>query len=88
MTISLVGFALGWLAGRAQAFAKHKWIGKLGPRRSLGAVTAYVMTNIIENNCVPLYEGQQEGRFSCIVLSNCRRFFLELSHTPPKTERT
>ena len=50
------------------------------------------MTKTVQNNLVLMYEGQlqeyyltQDGQFSYVVLSDCKRFFLDFNTKPPMT---
>lgn len=98
----LVTALIGLGAGRAVSFAvsrglfpflvTHKWINQVQRSMKTGLVTAYVMTNTIENNRVLMYKGilaefyqQREGRFEYVVLKSCSRYFMTFDQASPKT---
>ncbi len=93
---------VGWAAGCALSLAvsrghlpflvTHKWINQVRRSMKTGLVTAYVMTNAVENNRVLMYKGilaefyqQREGKFEYIVLKSCSRYFMSFDQASPKT---
>lgn len=95
---ALVGFVAGWLVSRlAQRgylpfLVTHKWISQVRRSMKTGLVTAYVMTNTVENNKVLMYKGilaefyqQKEGKFEYVVLKSCSRYFMDFNEASPKT---
>jgi len=84
-----VGIVSGWL----RFLAKHKWIYDIVDRgRKGGIVTAFVMTNTVENGNVLMYSGRvhdifllPDGKISYVTLKNCARFFMSFSGDAPKT---
>lgn len=95
---ALVGLGLGcfvsWAVSKGYLpfLVTHKWINQV--RRSMkdGLVTAYVMTNTVQNNKVLMYKGilaeffqKKEGQFEYIVLSGCSSYFMEFDAASPHT---
>ncbi|MDB5599623.1 MAG: hypothetical protein JWN71_1667 [Xanthobacteraceae bacterium] len=96
---AFVGFLAGMLvakgvvAGPLRRLAMHKWIydiidvGNKG-----GIVTAFIMTNIIENDRALMYKGRvqeiflnTDGNVSYIIIKNCTRYYMMLGGDKPTT---
>jgi hypothetical protein len=85
-----LGFGLGCLAawgivtGWLRFLAHHKWIYDVVDAGRKGKIiTAYVMTNIIEDSRVLMYRGRvheiflsNEGTISYVILKNCAKFYI------------
>jgi hypothetical protein len=98
---ALVGFvlglllALGILRGPARFLAMHKWIYDIiDADRRRRIVTAFVMTNVIEDGRVLMYKGRvqelflsTEGAISYVVLKNCARFYMTFEAGGLRTSR-
>jgi hypothetical protein len=95
---ALVGLGVGWLFSfLAHLYSlpfliTHKWINQVRLAMKSGLVTAYVMTNTVENNKVLMYKGilaefyqQKEGKFEYVVLKSCSRYFMTFDQAAPKT---
>jgi hypothetical protein len=84
------GFGLGWLlaigvvSGPFRRFVHHKWIYDIvDVDRRGGIVTAYVMTNIVDQARIIMYKGRlhdiflgAEGKISYIILKDCTKYFM------------
>jgi hypothetical protein len=84
------GFGLGCLAawgilrGWLRFLAHHKWIyDVIDAGRKGKIVTAYVMTNVIQDNKALMYRGRvheiflsNEGTISYVILKNCAKFYI------------
>ncbi|WP_341992581.1 hypothetical protein [Azorhizobium sp. AG788] len=97
IALSIVGYGAGLgvarvvQSGRLTFLASHPWANDLRPS-STRVVTAYVMTNMSNNNKVLMYRGllrdfrlNSEGKFSYIVLSSANRFIMDFGKKVPQT---
>jgi hypothetical protein len=99
LATSIMGFVIGlataWLVmfGLLRWLAAHPWAYDLIREGQLrGTVTAYVLTNITENNRTLKYSGHLEeffleknGCFSYVVLKDCQRYYMIFDGDAPKT---
>jgi NADH:ubiquinone oxidoreductase subunit 5 (subunit L)/multisubunit Na+/H+ antiporter MnhA subunit len=93
---AVAGFFLGrWIASAVVAgylpqIGKHKWIRSVQKAMQDGVVTAYVMTNTVENNKALMYKGvlaevyiKLDGNLSYLTLQSCSRFFMNFDGVSP-----
>ena len=93
------GFGLGVLAsfcmvrGWLRVLATHKWIYDIiDASRKGSVVTAYVMTNTVQNGNALMYRGRlhefylsKDGKLSYIVLKNTARYYMTFGADGPRT---
>lgn len=88
----LGGFLAGQLVvrGRLRFLAQHHWVYRLSPGD--GFTVAYVMTRVQHEERVLMYRGflesfhlRKDGRFSYLVLTGARRFYMSLDKQFPAT---
>lgn len=82
------GFGLlvaeGLITGPLRWLARHKWIYDIvDVDRKGGIITAFVMTNIVDESRIIMYKGRlhdiflgAEGNISYIILKNCSRYYM------------
>ena len=87
---TLLGFGLGLLvaegvvAGPLRWLSRHRWIYDIiDADRKRVIITAYVMTDIIEEAKIIMYKGRlhdiflgDEGSISYLILKNCSRYYM------------
>jgi hypothetical protein len=74
--------AIGVVSGPLRKLTSHRWIYDIiDADRSGGIVTAFVMTNIVEDSKILMYKGRvhdiflsTDGKISYLVLKNCFRY--------------
>lgn len=92
------GFLCGLIIARIVMFgplrwlATHKWAYDLIKEKKSGTVTAFIMTNLVENKRILMYAGHLEdfylgpdGCFTYIVLKNCARYYMAIEGAAPTT---
>ncbi|MBB3931216.1 hypothetical protein GGR25_002266 [Kaistia hirudinis] len=92
--ISTASFSIGILlayCGVFRYFSAFKWVKNLSSE-DYSIITAYIATNVVENNRCLMYKGILEeyfldgnGSFSYIVLRNCSKYFMIMDGDTPST---
>jgi hypothetical protein len=92
-----IGYAAGWavMSGPLRVLGTHKWAYDIIKQKREGIVTAYLMTNTIENNKVLMYAGHLKdfyldanGCFAYVVLEHCSSFYMDFgNHVPTLGEK-
>lgn len=98
---TVIGFALGVVvsisvvSGPLRRIARHQWIYDIvDVGRKGGIVTAFVMTNIINDSKIIMYRGRvhdlfldQNGKIAYLVLKNCSRYHMAIKDDELTTGR-